>query len=238
MVRNSSPMSLLPSHTNTRSSLQSQATIISNNLVSVSEHLSDHRDLLSSLVAYPGPDYPGRTQAGILEQLLRTKLDPRVEDWVARGRAAGSGSTPASAFTTSDAASVPAPSALAANDFKPLSDAELAELWAWAPVEANQEARRRNWGGNFTLEEREAGIENVVTGLKRQLEDDEGDEEDEEEEGDGDAEGEDEMEIVGVRRRSGAGTVEFDVAAPHHHKAEPVVPLPEILRYMTTGRMP
>ncbi|KNG83050.1 mediator of RNA polymerase II transcription subunit 8 [Aspergillus nomiae NRRL 13137] len=71
------------------SSLQSQASIISNNLLSVSDHLSDNRELLTSLVAYPGPDYPGRTQANTLEQLLRTKLDPRVEDWVARGRKAG-----------------------------------------------------------------------------------------------------------------------------------------------------
>lgn len=71
------------------SSLQSQAGIISNNLVSISEHLADNKDLLSALVAYPGPSYPGRTQAPTLEQLLRTKLDPRVEDWVSRGRRAG-----------------------------------------------------------------------------------------------------------------------------------------------------
>lgn len=122
-------------------------------------------------------------------------------------------------------------------DFKPLSDAELAELWAWAPVEANQEARKRNWGGNFTLEEREGGIENVVTGLKRQLEDDEGDE-DEDEEDEEEGEGEDEMEIVGVHRRSTGSGLEFDIAMHSHHAVEPVVPLPEILRYMTTGRIP
>ncbi|KAF7122438.1 hypothetical protein CNMCM5793_000463 [Aspergillus hiratsukae] len=75
----------LPSWT----SLQSQASIISNNLLSISEHLTENRALLSSLVAYPGPSYPGRTQAQTLEQLLRTKLDPRVEDWVSRGRRAG-----------------------------------------------------------------------------------------------------------------------------------------------------
>ncbi|KAJ6017820.1 hypothetical protein N7451_001199 [Penicillium sp. IBT 35674x] len=124
------------------SSLQSQASIISNNLISVSEHLSEHSDLLSSLVAYPGPEYPGRTQANTLEQLLRTKLDPRVEDWVARGRVAGTDPAQAPGFNTTA-------------ENKPLSEAELNELWEWAPFEANQEARRRNWGGNFTLEERE-----------------------------------------------------------------------------------
>lgn len=117
-----------------------------------------------------------------------------------------------------------------------MSESALAELWDWAPVEANQEARRRNWGGNFTLEEREMGIQNVVTGLRRQLED-----EDEEEE---------EMEVVGVRRRSGAGAgLEFDIAAPapgsrqqqqqqQQKAAGPAVPLEDILRYMTTGIPP
>ncbi|KAJ5201902.1 uncharacterized protein N7498_006565 [Penicillium cinerascens] len=215
------------------SSLQSQASIISNNLVSVSEHLSDHRDLLSSLVAYPGPDYPGRTQASTLEQLLRTKLDPRVEDWVARGRAAG---TEPPALDASNLN--PSAVAAAAQAQKPLSEAELAELWEWAPIEANQEARRRNWGGNFTLEEREAGIQNVVTGLKRQLEDDEGSEdEEEEEEEEAEESGEDEMEVVGVHRKSGGDGFEFEIAQHHAHVVEPVVPLGEILRYMTTGRM-
>ncbi|KAJ5810252.1 uncharacterized protein N7503_002470 [Penicillium pulvis] len=207
------------------SSLQSQASIISNNLISVSKHLSEHSDLLSTLVAYPGPEYPGRTQANTLEQLLRTKLDPRVEDWVARGRVAGTDPTQAPVFNMTA-------------ENKPLSEAELSELWEWAPFEANQEARRRNWGGNFTLEEREGpgGIQGVVTGLKRQLEDDEGDSDEEE---DDDEEGEDEMEVIGVHRKSGGGSgLEYDIAVHHAHAVEPVVPLGEILRYMTTGRMP
>ncbi|KAJ5362584.1 hypothetical protein N7541_003428 [Penicillium brevicompactum] len=191
------------------SSLQSQASIISNNLLSVSEQLSDHRELLSTLVAYPGPEYPGRTQASTLEQLLRTKLDPRVEDWVARGRTAGTETTASGT----------------------LSDAQLAQLWEWAPLEANQEARRRNWGGNFTLEEREKGIENVVTGLKRQLEDDEGSEEESEED-------EEEMDVVGVHRKPGAAGLEFEIAPHHPHAVQPFVPLDLILRHMTTGRMP
>lgn len=217
-----------------RSSLQSQASIISNNLLSVSEHLSSHQDLLTSLVAYPGPEYPGHSQANTLEQLLRTKLDPRVEDWVARGRVAGSDPSAHSAQLSPSnliASAEPAQEAL--------SESELSELWEWAPIEANQEARRRNWGGHYTLEEREAGIENVATGLKRQLEDDEGEEsEEEEDEGVEDA-SEDEMEIVGVHRKSTGGAgLEFDIAVHHHHAVEPVVPLGEILRYMTTGRMP
>ncbi|KAJ5824156.1 hypothetical protein N7447_006496 [Penicillium robsamsonii] len=206
-------------------SLQSQASIISNNLISVSDQLSDQRDLLSNLVAYPGPEYPGRTQANTLEQLLRTKLDPRVEDWVARGRAAGTepAAGPSSNFSSDPNAA-----------HKLLSEAELAELWEWAPLEANQEARRRNWGGNFTLEEREAGIENVVTGLRRKLEDDdESEEESDGEEGDGD-----QMDVVGVQRKPGSAELEFKIAPHQPHPVQPFVPLDLILRYMTTGRMP
>ncbi|KAJ5308944.1 hypothetical protein PENANT_c020G05885 [Penicillium antarcticum] len=212
------------------SSLQSQASIISNNLLSVSEQLSEQRDLFTSLVAYPSPEYPGRTQAPTLEQLLRTKLDPRVEDWVARGRAAGSDNGPSQSTIPSPSRLVEAESA----DHK-LSEAELAQLWEWAPLEANQEARRRNWGGNYTLEEREMGIENVVTGLKRQLEDDLGSDEESEEEDEDD--GKEEMDIVGVHRKSVGGGLEFDIAVRHPHPVKPFVPLDDILKYMTTGRL-
>lgn len=120
-----------------------------------------------------------------------------------------------------------------------LSDTDLAELWEWAPVEANQEARQRNWGGNFTLEERELGLQNVVTGLKRELEDDE--EEEEEEEGEGEGEGE-EMEIVGARKKSNAAGLEFDIASRPTQGAEiaagPAMPLDDVLRFMTSGMPP
>ncbi|KAF7715759.1 Uncharacterized protein PECH_006204 [Penicillium ucsense] len=214
------------------SSIQAQASIISNNLISVTEHLSDHRDLLASVVAYPGPEYPGRTQEPMLQQLLRTKLDPRVEDWVARGRAAGMAAHASSSLPSQS--TIPNPSDAAMTNTKRLNDAELTELWQWAPIEANQEARKRNWGGNYTLEEREAGIQNVVTGLRRQLEDDDGSDDDEEGEEDDE---EDEMEVVGVHRKPSGG-VEFDIAPHHTRPVQPVVPLDKILRYMTTGHMP
>ncbi|CAG8418644.1 unnamed protein product [Penicillium salamii] len=192
------------------SSLQTQASIISNNLVSVSEQLSENSDLLTNLVAYPGPEYPARTEvnANILEQLLRTKLDPRVEDWLASGRESG-----AEEPTSDD-----------------LTDDQLAQLWKWAPLEANLEARRRNWGGNFTLEERENGIENVVTGLERQLEDDEGSVE-----GSEDEENEEEMDVVGVHRKPGAAGLEFDIATHRPHAVHPFIPLEQVMRHMVTA---
>lgn len=101
-------------------------------------------------------------------------------------------------------------------------------------MEANQEARGRNWGGNFTLEEKEAGIENVVTGLRRELEDEDESEEEEEEE-------EDQMDIVGARRKTSGGGLEFDIAARQPAEvaaAGPVMPLDDVLRFMTTGLPP
>lgn len=86
-----------------------------------------------------------------------------------------------------------------------LREEELAELWDWAPVEANHEARGRDWGGDFTLEEmeQEGGVTNVVTGLKRAL--DVGEEEEEE----------------GEAEEQGQG--------------EAAMPLADVLRFMTTG---
>lgn len=43
------------------------------------------------------------------------------------------------------------------------------ELWNWAGRAANELARQHEWGGDFTLAERKAGVENVVTGLRRKL---------------------------------------------------------------------
>jgi mediator of RNA polymerase II transcription subunit 8 len=145
-----------------------------------------------------------------------------VQDWVEKGLKAGTKS---------------------AEENKGLSEAELEELWAWAPIEANQEARGRNWGGNYTLEERETGIQNVVTGLSRQLDDDDESEESDEEEEDEDeaAADEDKMEIVGVHRRPGSSGVEFDITSEKHRAPgapSPAMPLTDVFRYMMTGAKP
>lgn len=163
-----------------------------------------------------------------MEQLLRTKLDPRVEDWVTRGRIAGTEATSSGSAGEG------------------LSESDLAELWSWAPIEANAEARRRNWGGNYTLEEKEAGIENVVTGLRRTLPDDDDDDDEDEDEDeefeDVDEDGGEKMEIVGVHTRPGASGVEFDIVRGREHvlseAASPAIPLDEVFRYMMTGARP
>lgn len=190
----------------------------------MSQLLIEHPDLLASIVAYPLPSFPGRTEHGLLDQLLRKKLEPNVKEWVERGREVA-----LSSFNTTQGG---------------LTEQELTELWRWAPVTANNEARNREWGGNFTQEERDMGIKNVVTGLNRRL-DEEGEEESDEDEDaveEDEAADEDEMEIVGVRRKSGAATVEFDIAQKTNHvptaAVSPALPLEDVFRFMMTGSKP
>lgn len=124
-----------------------------------------------------------------------------------------------------------------------LTESELDELWTWAPVEANREARRRNWGGNYTLEEVEGGLENVVTGLRRVLEVDYVDEgeEGEEEEEEGEEEGGEggvgvgSMQALPHRGIGVAGIGASDTAPGKEVNQMPGLGLDEALRFMTTG---
>lgn len=159
---------------------------------------------------------------------MRTKLDPRVEDWVARGRKADIVSPPFNPGTTGMGTGMI--ESKNNGDGGGLSESDLAALWEWAPVEANSEARRRNWGGNFTLEERERGVQDVAAelGLRRVLEDDEESEEEEE----------DEMDLGGFGKSEDAGGDNAAAATGDQVPTSPLVPMDEILRYMTTGILP
>ena len=177
------------------------------------------------MTAYPLPSFPGQTQQGLLNQLLRKKVEPGVEDWLDRGR-----NTAQSTFGARN-------DALTADD--------LREVWGWAPPFANGEAWKQRFGGDFTLAEREMGVKNVVTGLQRKLDDsvDESSEADEDEDAiDEDEEDADEMQVVGVRRKSHAPGVEFDISKESEHTPSkaisPAMPLEDISRFMMTGTMP
>lgn len=195
-------------HLHNRTSLQSLATIISQNLLSVSQHLSTHRDLFASIAVYPLPEFPGRTEENLLGQLLRKKLEPNVEDWVDQGRKAASELH---------------------GGQKGLTEEGMVELWDWAGRAANEEARRREWGDDFTLEEREMGVENVVTGLRRKLDQD--DEESDEEEGGGENGTSDKMDID---RNSDPAKSELEPFQTNR----PPLPMDDILRFMSTGAEP
>ncbi len=175
------------------------------------------------MVAYPLPTFPGRTQENLLGQLLRKKLEPNVEDWVEKGREAAT--------------------ELQGSGRQASREHDLLALWEWAGMAANEQARKHTWGGEYTLEERELGTENVDTGLRRKLEESSDDSSDDDE---GAVEVSttqgDEMEIVGVRQKSGAAGVEFEVMRDGGRRpsgaGSKVLPLDEVFKFMMTGEEP
>ncbi len=180
----------------------------------VAKQLADNQQLLSSLVAYPLPQYPS-AQAHLLEHILRTKLEPEVEEWVEKGQE------------------------IAKDTFqgrhKGLSDFDRDQLWQWAPLVANDEIRKQNWGGDYTMAEKEAGIENITTGLKRELQEppdpddhDDGERVDESDDGD-----DDEEDVIEIRRKPNAPGLEFDLSTAKRPATQ--MPIENIFRFMMTG---
>lgn len=123
-------------------SLQASAVILAGNIQALTAHLSKHSELLNKTVIYPTPDYPGREQEGLLGQLLRKKLEPSVEKWVEKAKEVAE-----SSINTEEQ-----------EEFK---------LWAadWISLRIANYAQNEA-GDEYTVEEREKGIENVRTGLK------------------------------------------------------------------------
>lgn len=192
-----------------RSSLQTSASILASNVVALTAHLNNHAELLSKTVVYPSTNYPGRTQEGLLGQLLRKKLEPHVETWVEEGR-----------DIQAD---------LSAGDTE-----EALLSWAkdWSSERISTYAQEEA-GDNYTVAEREMGIENVRTGLRRKLEESESEEEDEDEDED------EEMEDTGVQvtsaRRPSMGQVEFGMSEVKKEPNGQARAVEDILRFATSG---
>ena len=131
------------------------------------------------MVVYPLPQFPGRTQEHILQQLLRTKLEPEVDDWVERGQEITQKSPTESSYR--------------------LSNNDLDELWEWAPQDATKEGMKQKWGADYTLAEIQMGVDKVKTGLERELKVPE-DDDNEEDNGVGDKLGDNEHDTVLIER--------------------------------------
>ena len=111
------------------------------------------------MAVHPSPNFPGRTQENALGQLLRKKLEPDVEELVAKGREPAAEATPEGLE-------------------------RMQQVWDDARRWVQQRIAQyvgEEAGNVYTKEEREMGVENVRTGLRRDLEEYS---EDEEEEGD------------------------------------------------------
>ncbi|KAK8136845.1 mediator of RNA polymerase II transcription complex subunit 8-domain-containing protein [Apiospora sp. TS-2023a] len=161
-------------------SLQASADILQSNISSLLDIIAskDNREAFSRIVVHPSPNFPGRTQEGILYQLLRKKAEPGVEASLDEGR---------KTFRELCAA------APATKDETKVRE-DLVDKWLAArdymlneriPTYMAKEAQQP-----FTEEEVERGIENVRTGLRQKVEmvddrdsDDDGEEEDDDEDG-------------------------------------------------------
>ncbi|EMC94500.1 hypothetical protein BAUCODRAFT_550026 [Baudoinia panamericana UAMH 10762] len=213
-LRNSDPLPSWPD-------LQGDHDHIVRNLSEVQETLSKHRELFTSAHAYPLPTFPGRTKEGTLSAVLRKKLETRGEDWIAEHLKFGtetSGQANGSVDGTTTA--------------HPLNTSEAKQLWGEASQSHRDMLGDFLQGGvfddDYTIAEREAGIESVVTGLRRKLNDeDESDEEDDDEGGDEDEKMED------VLPAKPASTVE-----PSKGNTVQPLRLETLLRFMTTGQLP
>ncbi len=210
-----------------RAALQLHTALIDGNLKEIAVQLAKHQTLLASTVVFPLPQFPGRTQENILQQMLRTKLEPSVSDWIERGQ----NIAPTASKSTPEG----------------LSNADLDELWEGVPQLGQDLLKRQKFGFDYTIAEKEMGVENVKTGLKRELivppedeeeevdeyDEEEGEEDDEEEEAvDEDRKG-DEMDVIEVRRKSsGAPRLEYSVSTKFDKKH---MPIEDIFNFMMAG---
>jgi mediator of RNA polymerase II transcription subunit 8 len=164
-----------------RNSLQASAQILQRNLQTVLDNLSENSDLFSRITIHPSTNYPGRSQENVLTQLLRKKLEPDVEELVEKGRETARLATPEGI-------------------------AELQGIWdelrAWTHGRIATYVREEA-GDAYTKEERDMGIENVRTGLKRDLEEEEEEDEEDEDDEEGDDEEDEEQETAASRGGGG-----------------------------------
>ena len=182
------------------------------------EAFNGHRQFLREAHAYPLTNFPGHTQENLLGQLLRKKLEPGVENWIEEytiGRHDRDGEQQVNGVEANEG----------------LSDREMRELWSWASttsqgIVAPMLEEDGAFADDYTIAEREAGVENVMTGLKRKL-DGESDEEDE------DDEGNDEKMADTM---PGTAKVAGDEAGVN--ASLPPMPLEAVLKFTTTGILP
>ncbi|KAK5132100.1 hypothetical protein LTR08_000350 [Meristemomyces frigidus] len=195
-----------------RPTLQRDAELLMHNLNRYQETMNEHRDFLTAAHSYPLPSFPGHTQENVLVQLMRKKLDPKAEDWIAAYAKPKVKSTAQSNGTHAGEG----------DHTSQLSEADFRELWKWAGPTSTDTVKQMMlddvFEEDYTIAEREAGVENVATGLKRNLDDDS-------DEGDG---GEDKMEDVMPGKPAEAGV---DTSLPP-------LRLEALLQFTSTGALP
>ncbi|KAF2172160.1 hypothetical protein M409DRAFT_17400 [Zasmidium cellare ATCC 36951] len=189
--------------------LQSLASNAGQYMQELSDTLNSQRELFSTLHAYPTSTFPaydpGRQE--LLYSLLYKKLDLRAEEWIDESL---KDTTEQNGTGQSDG----------------LASDQMEELWSWAGgslrkfLEPWDEEGR--FEDNFTVAEREAGVENVVTGIKRDL----------------DPDPDEEANQVEIQKEKALKLEETEGPMPSgYDPSKPAMPLESLLRFATTGDM-
>ncbi|KAH8157062.1 hypothetical protein CIB48_g11179 [Xylaria polymorpha] len=154
-------------------SLQASADILNHNVHAILEIMAQNNDLFGRVAVHPSTNFPGRTQENVLLQLLRKKPEPDVEAAMEEGvKALASMPFPGRAQSSTTTTT--------ANGDKEKEDA-LENIWTATRQMCQEriaEYVMNEESDSYTAEERELGIENVRTGLQRNLDDDSEDDED------------------------------------------------------------
>ena len=189
-------------------SIESYQKSLAHTLDQLNETMVTHEKLFKEAHVYPLSTFPGHTQEAALNQILSKKLQPPAEAWVEE-------------LTTK------AEKTKGAKEGGSVGNDEMNSLWSWAnsasqsivgPMLENQD-----FDTDFTLAEMEDGVENVKTGLRRKMWDDES--------GDEDDEAADEMDEDKVSESKVEAEERIDPTLPP-------LPLEAVMRFMTTGAMP
>ncbi|KAI7263131.1 hypothetical protein KC345_g9219 [Hortaea werneckii] len=194
-------------------SIQRDAELAVMNLARAQDAMNEFGAFFRAAHAYPLPSYPGHEKEMMLGMLMRKKLDPKTDDWVTQ-------------YSKS-------PETIEENgDVSKLNMDDLRDLWDYAGPAENGIVRdmleNDAFGSLFTMAEQEDGIENVKTGLRRKLFEDDSDEEDE----DAEEKGDEKMEEDRLPEK---------LAPPPEPGVDPSLPpmrLETVLRFITTGAMP
>ncbi|KAI1174040.1 choline sulfatase [Nemania sp. FL0916] len=203
-------------------SLEASADILNHNVRAVLDILAQNNDLFSRVAIHPSTNFPGRTQEGILLQLLRKKPEPDVEAAMDEG--------------SKTLASMPLPGHGNSHTHQDKEkETALSEIWRAARgacMDRIGEYVMHEEGDSFTAEEHEIGIENVRTGLKRSFDDEYED----------DDEDDDEMDVDGTGNATDPDLMVIDrpppPPAPAVSTQEVEGAAPEaILRLVTRGQL-
>ncbi|KAI6814655.1 hypothetical protein KC332_g11746 [Hortaea werneckii] len=194
-------------------SIQRDAELAVMNLARAQDAMNEFGAFFRAAHAYPLPSYPGHEKEMMLGMLMRKKLDPKTDDWVTQ-------------YSKS-------PETIQENgDVSKLNMDDLRDLWDYAGPAENGIVREMlendAFGSLFTMAEQEDGIENVKTGLRRKLFEDDSDEEEE----DAEEKGNEKMDEDRLPEK---------LAPPPEPGVDPSLPpmrLETVLRFITTGAMP